>query len=167
MDTPTIRPATPTDGPAVAGIFAHYVTNTVATFETVPPSADDWGRRIAGAATDGFPFLVADVRGDVVGYAYASPWRPKPAYRATVEDTVYLAPGHGGRGLGRALLTDLLGRCAEADFREVIAVIADTGDQASAALHTSLGFRQVGVLTRVGHKSGRWIDTLLMQRSLP
>jgi len=102
----------------------------------------------------------------VCGYAYATPWRPKPAYRYTVEDTVYISPAHTGRGLGRALLAALLTGCEQAGARQVIAVIADTGSDASAALHRRLGFTPAGRLRRVGYKHGRWIDTLLMQREL-
>jgi L-amino acid N-acyltransferase YncA len=102
----------------------------------------------------------------VCGYAYATPWRPKPAYRHTVEDTVYISPAHTGRGLGRALLAALLTGCEQAGARQVIAVIADTGSDASAALHRRLGFTPAGRLRRVGYKHGRWIDTLLMQREL-
>ncbi|HEY7918714.1 MAG TPA: GNAT family N-acetyltransferase, partial [Streptosporangiaceae bacterium] len=112
------------------------------------------------------PFLVAEAAGTVAGYAYASPWRPKPAYRHTVEDSVYLAPGQRGRGLGRLLLESLLAGCADAGVRQVIAVIADSGDPASAALHRACGFADAGRLTQVGFKHGRWIDTVLMQREL-
>jgi phosphinothricin acetyltransferase len=111
---------------------------------------------------------VAEAEGDraVCGFAYASPWRPKPAYRHTVEDTVYLSPGHTGRGIGSALLGTLLAGCAEAGARQVIAVIADTGSDASAALHRRFGFTQAGRLSGVGRKHGRWIDTVLMQKDL-
>jgi phosphinothricin acetyltransferase len=104
--------------------------------------------------------------GTVCGYAYASPWRPKPAYRYTVEDTVYISPGYTGRGLGSALLAGLLAGCAEAGAHQVIAVIADTGSDASAALHRRFGFVPAGRLSEVGRKHGRWIDTVLMQRDL-
>jgi L-amino acid N-acyltransferase YncA len=142
---------------AVAAIFSHYVTTGVATFETVPPTVDDWRRKLADVADEGTELL---------GFAYASPWRPKPAYGHTVEDTIYLAPGHTGRGIGVGLLGELLSRCADAKMRQVIAVIADTGSDASAALHRKFGFAQVGRLTGVGHKHDRWIDTILMQLDL-
>ncbi|MCW6004923.1 GNAT family N-acetyltransferase [Micromonospora sp. CPCC 205371] len=151
---------------AVTAIFAHYVTTGVATFETVPPTVDDWRRKVADVTARGLPFLVADDGTEVVGFAYASPWRPKPAYAHTVEDTIYLAPGQTGRGIGAGLLGELLARCADAKMRQVIAVIADTGSDASAALHRRFGFAQVGRLAGVGHKHGRWIDTVLMQRDL-
>ena len=110
------------------------------------------------------PFLVAEAGGTVAGYAYASPWRPKPAYRHTVEDSVYLAPGQRGRGLGRLLLESLLTGCADAGVRQVIAVIADSGDPASVALHRACGFAETGRLSQVGYKHGRWLDTVLLQR---
>ncbi|WP_405149242.1 GNAT family N-acetyltransferase [Sphaerisporangium sp. NBC_01403] len=165
-DEPLIRPAVPADLEAVAAIYSHYVTGSLATFEEVPPTVPDWERRLADLAGRRLPFLVADVAGQVAGYAYAGPFRPKPAYRHTVEDSIYLAPGSTGRGLGRALLAALLAGCAEAGARQVIAVIADTGETASAALHRRFGFTDAGLLRQVGHKHGRWVDTLLMQRDL-
>jgi L-amino acid N-acyltransferase YncA len=162
----TVRPAVPADLEAVAAICAHYVRTTVTTFEEVPPTVADWQRRLDDLAGRNLPFLVAEADGTVCGYAYASPWRPKPAYRHTVEDTVYISPGRTGRGLGRALLGALLTGCEQAGARQVIAVIADTGSDASVALHRRLGFEQAGRLRRVGHKHGRWIDTVLMQRDL-
>ena len=171
---PVVRPAAPADAEPVAAIFAHYVATSVATFEEVAPTAGDWRRRLAELAGLNLPFLVAEAGGgeglegcgSVCGFAYASPWRPKPAYRHTVEDTVYLSPGHTGRGIGSALLGGLLAGCAAAGARQVIAVIADTGSDASIALHRRFGFAQAGRLSAVGCKHGRWIDTILMQRQL-
>jgi L-amino acid N-acyltransferase YncA len=172
---PVIRPAVPADAEQVAAIFAHYVATSVATFEEVPPTAADWRRRLGELTRRSLPFLVAqgsqgvqggEAAGTVCGYAYASPWRPKPAYRYTVEDTVYISPGYTGRGLGSALLAGLLAGCAEAGAHQVIAVIADTGSDASAALHRRFGFVPAGRLSEVGRKHGRWIDTVLMQRDL-
>jgi L-amino acid N-acyltransferase YncA len=162
----TVRAATTLDLDAVAEIFSHYVTNTLITFEDTPPTPENWRLRRDDFVELGLPFLVAEVHGQVVGYAYAGTWRPKPAYRHTVEDTIYLAPGWTGRGLGRALLGVLLSECAKAGARQAIAVIADTGDQASIALHRAFGFTDAGRLTAVGYKHGRWVDTLLMQRDL-
>ena len=162
----TVRAAGPADLEAVTAIFAHYVTSTVTTFEEVPPTVADWRRRLDDLADRNLPFLVADQDGTVTGYAYASPWRPKPAYRYTVEDTVYISPAHTGRGLGRALLAALLTGCEQAGARQVIAVIADTGSDASVALHRRLGFTPAGRLRRAGFKHGGWIDTVLMQREL-
>jgi len=178
---PVVRAAVPADAEPVAAIFAHYVATSVATFEEVAPTAADWRRRLGELAARNLPFLVAEagagggaVAGDgvgggggfVCGFAYASPWRPKSAYRHTVEDTVYLSPGCTGRGIGSALLGTLLAGCAAAGARQVIAVIADTGSDASAALHRRFGFTQAGLLSGVGRKHGRWIDTLLMQKEL-
>jgi L-amino acid N-acyltransferase YncA len=167
---PVVRAAVPADAEPVAAIFAHYVATSVATFEEVAPTAADWRRRLGELAARNLPFLVAEGGaeggGFVCGFAYASPWRPKPAYRHTVEDTVYLSPGCTGRGIGSALLGTLLAGCAVAGARQVIAVIADTGSDASAALHRRFGFTQAGLLSGVGRKHGRWIDTLLMQREL-
>jgi L-amino acid N-acyltransferase YncA len=161
-----VRAAVPADAEPVAAIFAHYVATSVATFEEVAPTAADWRQRLDDLAARSLPFLVAEAEGTVCGFAYASPWRPKPAYRHTVEDTVYLSPGHTGRGIGSALLGGLLARCADAGARQVIAVIADTGSDASAALHRRFGFTQAGRLSGVGRKYGRWIDTVLMQKDL-
>jgi L-amino acid N-acyltransferase YncA len=163
---PVVRAAVPADAERVAAIFAHYVTTSVATFEEVAPTAGQWRQRLADRGVRNLPFLVAEADGSVCGYAYASPWRPKAAYRHTVEDSVFLAPGCTGRGLGGALLGSLLAGCAAAGAQQVIAVIADTGSDASAALHRRFGFTRAGLLSGVGRKHGRWIDTLLMQKEL-
>ncbi|UNO43585.1 GNAT family N-acetyltransferase [Streptomyces sp. MST-110588] len=161
-----IRSAGPADLDAVAEIFEHYVSHTVITFEQTPPTVAEWRRRFDDLTGRGLPFLVAELDGEVAGYAYAGPWRPKPAYRYTVEDTVYLAPHLTGKGLGGALLEALLTRCVQAGLRQMVAVIADTGNGASIALHRRSGFTHAGRLTGVGHKHGRSVDTVLMQRSL-
>jgi L-amino acid N-acyltransferase YncA len=161
-----IRAATAADAAAVATIFSHYVTGSLATFEETPPTAGDWERKLAALREAALPFLVAEAGPEVVGYAYASPWRPKPAYRHTVEDSVYLAPGWTGQGLGRVLLTALIAGCSQAGARQMIAVIADSGEDASAALHRRCGFTDAGRLAAVGFKHGRWVDTVLMQRAL-
>jgi L-amino acid N-acyltransferase YncA len=180
-----IRAAGPADLDAVAAIYAHYVTTSVATFEEVPPTPADWRLRFDDLAGRRLPFLVVEdgvveagvaeagvaedgvaEAGGVRGYAYAGPWRPKPAYRYTVEDTVYVSPAHLRRGLGGALLGALLAACTDAGARQVIAVIVDAGDDASLALHRRFGFAQAGRLSGVGRKQGRWLDTVLMQREL-
>jgi L-amino acid N-acyltransferase YncA len=163
---PCIRPALPADLGAVTAIFAYYVTTSVVTFDETPPGVSQWRRRLDDLAERGLPFLVADVDGSVAGYALASPWRPKPAYRHAVEDSVYLAPERTGRGLGGLLLRTLLTGCTEAGVRQVLAVIADTGEPASLMLHRSCGFAHAGRLREVGYKHGRWVDTLLLQRDL-
>ncbi|MBO2456017.1 GNAT family N-acetyltransferase [Actinomadura violacea] len=151
---------------AVAGIAAHYVVSSVATFAEVPQTVAEWRERLGDLAGRGLPFLVAEVDGEVAGYAYAGPWRPKPAYRYTVEDTIYLAPEHTGKGLGTALLGGLVERAAEAGMRQMIAVIADADGDGSVALHRRFGFAEAGRLDDVGFKHGRWIGTILMQRPL-
>jgi L-amino acid N-acyltransferase YncA len=162
-----VRAAVPADLEDVAAIYAHYVTTSVATFEEVPPTPADWRLRLDDLADRKLPFLVSEAADrSVCGYAYASPWRPKSAYRYTVEDTLYVSPGHTGRGRGRALLGALLAACADAGARQVIAVIADTGSDASVELHRRFGFAHAGRLSRVGRKHGQWIDTVLMQREL-
>jgi phosphinothricin acetyltransferase len=161
-----VRPADVDDLGAVAEIFAYYVTTSVATFEETPPSVTQWRRRLDELAGSGLPFLVIEAGGEVPGFAFVSPWRPKPAYRHTVEDTVYLAPGWTGKGLGRRLLRALLGECEKGGIQQVIAVIADGGSPASVALHRSCGFTEAGRLTAVGSKHGRWIDTVLLQHDL-
>jgi L-amino acid N-acyltransferase YncA len=161
-----VRPVRPADLGHVGEIFGWYATNSVATFEEAPRTHSSWSQHADELAALGLPFLVAESGGVIAGYAYAGPWRRKPAYRLTVEDSVFVAPGRTGEGIGRALLTELLTACADAGLRQVIGVIADTGDAASVALHRACGFTEVGRLTGVGFKQGRWIDTLLMQRSL-
>ncbi|HEU5025737.1 MAG TPA: GNAT family N-acetyltransferase [Spirillospora sp.] len=151
---------------AVAGIAAHYVLNSVATFAETPQTVAEWRERLDDLERRGLPFLVAEVDGEVAGYAYTGPWRPKPAYRYTVEDTIYLAPGHLGKGLGTALLGELVERAAKAGMRQMIAVIADAAGDGSVALHRRFGFVEAGRLDGVGHKHGRWIGTILMQRAL-
>lgn len=163
---PHVRPATPDDMDAVAAIFSHYVTTSVCTFEEQPPTRTDWLRRLDDLTGQGLPLLVGVVDGQVVGYGCATPWRLKTAYRFTAEDSVYLAPGWTGRGLGSALLRTVLDACARAGVRQVIAVIADTGSDASVALHRRHDFAPVGRLTAVGYKHGCWVDTVLMQHAV-
>jgi len=161
-----VRSASPADLGQVAEIFGWYAINSLATFEELPRPHSDWVRHADELAKLGLPFLVAEAGGEIAGYAYAGPWRRKPAYRLTVEDSVFVAPGRAGAGIGRLLLTDLLTTCASAGLRQVIAVIADSGSAASVGLHRACGFTEVGRLTSVGLKQGQWIDTLLMQRTL-
>jgi phosphinothricin acetyltransferase len=151
--------------PAVATIFTHYVLDTLITFELQPPSIEDWHEKQRDLEALGWPFLVALVDEELIGYAYVTPWRSKPAYRHTVENTIYLAPEHTGQGHGRVLLMELLARARAADAHQVIAIIADTGSPASVALHRRAGFADVGRLRNVGFKRGQWIDTVLMQSS--
>lgn len=161
-----IRPAADADLEAVAGIFGHYVNSSVVTFETTPPALSYWQRFREQLVERGLPFLICECDGQVAGYAYAAPWRTKPAYRHTVESTVYLAPGRTGQGLGRRLLGELCRESARAGAEQMIAVIADSGDPASAALHRACGFTDAGRLRNVGRKHGRLLDTLLLQCDL-
>ncbi len=163
---PVIRPVVPADLNAVAEIFTYYVRHTVITFEETPPPLSAWLQRLDDLTARDLPFLVAELSGEVVGYAYAAPWRSKPAYRHTVENSIYLAPGRTGRGLGGALLDTLLTACARTHVREMIAIIADADTEASIALHRRAGFTDAGRLASVGYKHGHWLDTVLMQRSL-
>ncbi len=161
-----IRPATADDCGAVAAIFGYYVTNSVVTFEVTPPTVERCRGTLADVTGRGLPYLVCEQDGRVAGYAYAVPWRPKPAYRHTVEDVIYFAPEYTGRGLGRQLLGALQRECARAGLEQMIAVIADSGNPASAALHRACGFTEAGRLRGVGRKHGRVIDTVLMQHEL-
>lgn len=159
-----MRPVTPADLGEVADIFGWYAIHSIATFEEAPRSAADWSALATELDALGLPFLVAADDGAIAGYAYAGPWRRKPAYRATVEDSIFVAPGHAGRGIGRRLLSDLVAACEIAGVHQIVAVIADSGSAASIRLHESCGFVRAGRLTGVGYKHGQWIDTLLMQR---
>jgi L-amino acid N-acyltransferase YncA len=162
----TIRPTVAADLDAIGDIYAHHVRTGVATFELDPPNAAELRRRFDAVTAEGLPFLTAELDGEVAGYAYCGPWKARPAYRHTVEDSVYLAPHSVGRGIGGRLLDTLLDDCAKAGIREIIAVIADADGAASLALHRSRGFVDAGRLKAVGFKHGRWLDTVLLQRSL-
>ncbi|MBO0676063.1 N-acetyltransferase [Mycolicibacterium sp. S2-37] len=162
-----LRPTEAPDLPAIGRIYAHYVSTSVATFETTPPDDGQWRERFDAVRDRGLPFLTATLDGQVAGYAYCAPWKARPAYRHTVESSIYLAADAVGRGVGGRLLDELLDRCARCDVREVIAVIVDADAGASLGLHRSRGFVDAGRLTRVGFKHNRWLDTLLLQRSLP
>lgn len=150
----------------VTAIYAHHVIHGTGTFELDPPSAQEMADRIAAVVDVGLPFLVARDATGVVGFAYAGPYRSRPAYRFTVEDSIYLSPQARGRGIGTALLTALLSRCERWGARQVIAVIGDSANVASVRVHEKCGFSHAGVLRSVGWKHGRWLDTVLMQRPL-
>lgn len=166
MSDVLVRPATETDMAAVAAIYEHHVLTGTATFEIEPPTVPDMRSRRAAIAEAGLPYLVATIDNRVAGYAYAGPYRPRPAYRFTVEDSIYISPEWQGRGLGRRLLSEVIAACESAGYRQMVAVIGDSNNAASIRLHSAFGFRTVGVLTSVGLKFGRWIDTVLMQREL-
>jgi len=161
-----IRDLVKEDLTAVQLIYAHHVLRGLATFEEVPPSTAELAERHAAILQCGLPYLAADLRGELVGYAYASPYRPRSAYRCTIEDSVYVAHALTGRGIGGALLRALIARCESGPWRQMLAVIGDSGNAASVALHRRHGFRTVGSFAAVGFKLGRWVDTVLMQRPL-
>jgi phosphinothricin acetyltransferase len=151
---------------AVQGIYAHHVLRGLATFEEEPPSTEELVGRRAAVRALGLPYLVAEIDGKIVGYSYATHYRARPAYRFSIEDSVYVADGLGGRGIGLALLGELIKRCEAGPWRQMIAIIGDSGNAGSIALHRRLGFQMVGTLTGAGFKLGRWVDTVLMQRAL-
>jgi phosphinothricin acetyltransferase len=161
-----IRPAEARDVPAIAAIYAHHVLHGLASFELEPPDEAEMERRRGEIAARGLPYLAAFEGGELVGYAYAGPYRPRPAYRHTVENSVYVRPGRERRGVGRRLLAALLAECEARGMRQVVAVIGDSANHASIGLHESLGFRRAGVLRSVGYKFGRWVDSVQMQREL-
>lgn len=165
-EVPTVRDSRETDVPALHAIYAFHVVHGLASFEEEPPSVEEMGHRRAGVIAAGFPHLVAELDGEVVGYCYASAYRPRPAYRFTVENSVYVREGLRGRGVGRALLGALIGRCEQGPWRQMIAVIGDTANDASIGLHEAFGFRHAGTLRAVGFKFGRWVDSVLMQRAI-
>jgi phosphinothricin acetyltransferase len=166
MDAPVIRDATPADGAAVAAIYGHHVLNGTASYDLVPPEAGEIRGKIERVTTAGWPFLVAELEGVVVGYAYGTQFRDRDAYRFTAEDSIYVHPERMGRGVGTALLQALIDRCATYGFRTIIAVIGGA-EPSSIALHASFGFREAGRLTAVGWKHGRWLDSVYMQLELP
>lgn len=167
MTQPLIRPALPQDIPAIAHIYGQSVETGTASFELEPPDKAEMEQRYRALVDGGFPYLVAEANGRVAGYAYAGPYRPRPAYRFTVEDTVYIAPDMQRRGLGIALLNAVIRESAARGFRQMVAVIGDSHQQAgSIALHAAAGFVKVGRMPDVGFKFDRWLDTVLMQRAL-
>ncbi|MDJ0897063.1 MAG: GNAT family N-acetyltransferase [Alphaproteobacteria bacterium] len=161
-----VRQALPEDMPAVQRIYAHNVRHGRATFEETAPTVEEMRARRTAVLSAGFPYLVADLDGAVVGFSYASGYRPRPAYRYTVESSVYVADAMQGLGIGRALLNALIDACEAGSWRQMIAVIGDSNNAASVALHQRLGFRMIGTIESVGFKRGRWVDTILMQRAL-
>jgi L-amino acid N-acyltransferase YncA len=162
-----VRAAAAADLPAIAAIYAHHVKSGTATFELDPPDVNEMKRRFDAAADGGYPYLVAaDRDGRVIGYAYAGPYRARPAYRHTVENSIYIEAGGVGHGVGSALLAVLIAACEDRGFRQMIAIIGGADNAASIALHRAHGFAEVGRLPDVGRKHDRWLDTVLMQRAL-
>ena len=165
-EDPRLRDATRDDLGAVQVIYAHHVAHGLASFELEPPDLDTMTARFEAVTACGLPYLVAELDGRVRGYAQAGPYRPRPAYRFTVEDTVYVGPGFERRGLGRLLLGALIERCAALGYRRMVAVIGDSANLASIRLHEAQGFTRAGLIPSVGFKFGRWVDSVLLQRPL-
>ncbi|MEN3348953.1 MAG: hypothetical protein V7632_2588 [Bradyrhizobium sp.] len=163
---PEIRPATEADLAAVTAIYEQAVRFGTATFELIPPDLAEMTRRYRALMDGGFPYLVAVLDGRVAGYAYAGPYRPRPAYRFTVENSVYLDPAVHRRGLGLKLMERLIADCEAGGFRQMIAVIGDSANAGSVGLHRRCGFQMIGTHPSVGLKFGRWLDTVMMQRAL-
>lgn len=161
-----IRPSRDADAAALAAIYAPAVLHGTASFEIDPPDAVEMGRRRAALVDAGYPHLVAERAGRVLGYAYAGPYRPRPAYRLTVEDSIYVAPDAHGAGVGRALLAALVAASIARGYAQMIAVIGDSAQTPSIRLHEAFGFRLIGVAREVGFKHGRFLDQVLMQRAL-
>ncbi|QND54251.1 N-acetyltransferase [Phyllobacterium sp. 628] len=161
-----IRPAQDGDMAAVQEIYAYHVLNGIASFEEQAPSLDEMRARRAAVLAAGLPYLVAEMNDDVVGYAYATLYRPRPAYRFTVEDSVYIANGLSGYGIGSALLGELIRHCEAGPWRQMVAIIGNSGNTGSLKLHGRLGFENIGTLRSAGFKFGQWVDTVLMQRPL-
>ncbi|MGE0237151.1 MAG: N-acetyltransferase family protein [Parvibaculaceae bacterium] len=162
----SLRPATEADIAGVQRIYGEHVAHGLASFEEAPPTQDDMLARFRALKERSFPYIVAERAGEILGYAYAGPYRTRSAYRFTIENSVYVARDAAGQGIGRALLSQLIRDCERGPWRQMIAIIGNSGNEASIALHQSLGFRMVGTLSDVGFKHGQWVDTVLMQRSL-
>ncbi|PZU11049.1 MAG: GNAT family N-acetyltransferase [Sphingomonas sp.] len=161
-----IRAARADDADALAAIYAGHVLHGTASFEVDPPDAEEMRLRLATVASRGWPWLVAERGGEVIGYAYCSRFHTRHAYRFTCEDSIYVHPDHVGTGAGRALLAALIERATEDGFREMIAVIGDADNAASIGLHAAFGFEHAGTIRRVGHKFDRWLDVIYMQKRL-
>ncbi|ABE61138.1 GCN5-related N-acetyltransferase [Nitrobacter hamburgensis X14] len=166
MPDPVIRAANEADLPAITAIYDHAVRFGTATFELDPPDLTEMTRRFGALRDGGFPYLVAELAGAVVGYAYAGPYRPRPAYRFTVENSIYLAPASHRRGVGIQLLRRLIAECEARGYRQMIAVIGDSANAGSIGVHVRAGFKMIGTHPSVGLKFGRWLDTVMMQLAL-
>ncbi|MBV8927489.1 MAG: N-acetyltransferase [Bradyrhizobium sp.] len=166
MSPPEIRPASVADLPAITKIYEQAVNEGTATFELIPPDLTEMTRRFKALSDGGFPYLVAVLDGHLAGYAYAGPYRPRPAYRFTVENSIYLKPAIHRRGIGLRLMQALLRDCEQRGYRQMIAVIGDSANAGSIGLHRRCGFQMIGTHPNVGLKFGRWLDTVMMQLSL-
>jgi phosphinothricin acetyltransferase len=161
-----VRAAADDDAEALAAIYGHHVLHGFGTFEEIAPSAAEMAQRRRAVAEKGLPYLVAEDAGRVLGFAYAAPFRPRAAYRYTAEDSVYVAPDALRRGVGRTVLSAVLDACASKGYRQMLALIGDSGNAGSIGLHEALGFAHVGTMRDVGHKAGRWVDVVVMQKAL-
>jgi phosphinothricin acetyltransferase len=161
-----IRDVADADMPAIQAIYAHHVLTGLASFEVEPPDVAEMTRRRDVIRAAGYPYRVAAADGQVLGYAYASSFRPRPAYSHTVEDSVYVSKDTHRRGIGRRLLQDIVDICTRLGYRQMVAVIGDSGNAPSIGVHAALGFRHAGVMKSAGFKFGRWVDTVMMQRPL-
>ena len=166
MEGRLIRPVRRDDMAAITAIYRDAVLNGTATYEIDPPDEDEMARRMAAMTGGGYPYLVAELDGNVVGSGYAAPYRSRPAYRWTVEDSIYLAADARGKGIGGGVLAALIAESESRGFRQMIAVIGDSRHLPSIRLHRAAGFAEAGVLSNVGYKHGHWLDTVLMERSL-
>ncbi|MFC5520902.1 GNAT family N-acetyltransferase [Polaromonas jejuensis] len=163
---PLIRPSRDEDIPAITAIYAHHVLHGTGTFETEPPSVADMTARRADVLSKGLPYLVAEQHGKIAGFAYGNWFKPRPAYRYSVEDSIYLAPELHRQGLGRALLAELLARCEAVGIRKVMAIVGDSANAGSIGVHRALGFTQVGLIEACGWKFGAWRDIVILQKTL-
>jgi L-amino acid N-acyltransferase YncA len=163
---PTIRPSQDADLPAITAIYAHHVLHGTGTFETTPPSEAEMAARRADVLAKGLPYLVAEEDGRLLGYAYCQWFKPRPAYRFSAEDSIYLHPDAAGRGVGRQLLAELAARAEAAGIRKLIAVIGDSRNAASIGVHRACGFERAGAFTSCGWKFGQWLDIVLMEKPL-
>ena len=163
---PLIRPSTDNDLPAITAIYAHHVLHGTGSFETEPPSIADMTARRADVLSKGLPYLVVEQDGKIAGFAYGNWFKPRPAYRYSVEDSIYMAPDRQGKGLGRALLAELMARFEAAGIRKVMAIIGDSANTGSVGIHLALGFTQVGIVDSCGWKFGAWRDIVIMQKPL-
>ena len=161
-----VRPSSANDVPEIARLYAHYVHYSTATFELEPPTIEEMAARRSKILTLGLPYLVAEKDDVILGYAYAGQYRPRPGYQYTIEDSVYISPEHLGEGCGQALLSGLIEVCEGGPWRQMVAVIGDTANEASIRLHERNGFRSIGTLESVGFKFNRWVDSVLMQCAL-
>lgn len=162
----SVRDATPDDLPAVQSIYAHHVMHGLASFEEVPPALEEMRRRFDDVVSRGLPYIVACEGREILGYGYCTLYRARSAYRFTLEDSVYVREGLGRKGIGRALLAELVRRCEALGYRQMVAVIGDSANAGSIQLHAALGFIRSGTLRSTGFKFGRWVDSVLMQRPL-